>query len=196
MGEQRTKTLRGGKMEDVIFGGTEKRSPMGFAQVSLILDNSTGIFDTENTEVMITRRYYRSGESEYSINREPCRLRDINELLMDTGLGRDGYSIIGRGALQRSSPARATSAARSLRRRPASRATATARRSRSANLPARRKTSCASTIRSMSWSCRSSPCASRPRRQKNICTCVTSSRAPRSPSGWRRSTGCTRRPRP
>ena len=83
MGEQRTKTLRGGKMEDVIFGGTEKRSPMGFAQVSLILDNSTGIFDTENTEVMITRRYYRSGESEYYINREACRLRDINELLMD-----------------------------------------------------------------------------------------------------------------
>jgi len=99
MGEQRTKTLRGGKMEDVIFGGTEKRSPMGFAQVSLILDNSTGIFDTENTEVMITRRYYRSGESEYSINREPCRLRDINELLMDTGLGRDGYSIIGQGRI-------------------------------------------------------------------------------------------------
>ena len=99
MGEQRTKTLRGGKMEDVIFGGTEKRSPMGFAQVSLILDNSTGIFDTENTEVMITRRYYRSGESEYSINREPCRLRDINELLMDTGLGRAGYSIIGQGRI-------------------------------------------------------------------------------------------------
>ena len=99
MGEQRTKTLRGGKMEDVIFGGTEKRSPMGFAQVSLILDNSTGIFDTENTEVMITRRYYRSGESEYYINREACRLRDINELLMDTGLGRDGYSIIGQGRI-------------------------------------------------------------------------------------------------
>ena len=99
MGEQRTKTLRGGKMEDVIFGGTEKRSPMGFAQVSLILDNSTGIFDTENTEVMITRRYYRSGESEYSINREPCRLRDINELLMDTGLGREGYSNIGQGRI-------------------------------------------------------------------------------------------------
>ena len=99
MGEQRTKTLRGGKMEDVIFGGTEKRSPMGFAQVSLILDNSTGIFDTENTEVMITRRYYRSGESEYYINRESVRLKDINNLLMDTGLGRDGYSIIGQGRI-------------------------------------------------------------------------------------------------
>ena len=99
MGEQRTKTLRGGKMEDVIFGGTEKRGALGFAQVSLILDNSAGIFDTENTEVMITRRYYRSGESEYYINREACRLRDINELLMDTGLGRDGYSIIGQGRI-------------------------------------------------------------------------------------------------
>ena len=100
LGETSSKQLRGsGKMEDVIFGGTEKRSPMGFAQVSLILDNRTGIFDTENTEVMITRRYYRSGESEYYINREACRLRDINELLMDTGLGRDGYSIIGQGRI-------------------------------------------------------------------------------------------------
>lgn len=99
MGEQRTKTLRGGKMEDVIFGGTEKRGALGFAQVSLILDNSAGIFDVENTEVMITRRYYRSGESEYYINRETCRLRDLHELLMDTGLGRDGYSIIGQGRI-------------------------------------------------------------------------------------------------
>ena len=148
MGEQRTKTLRGGKMEDVIFGGTEKRSPMGFAQVSLILDNSTGIFDTENTEVMITRRYYRSGESEYYINREACRLRDINELLMDTGLGRDGYSIIGQGRI-------------------------------------------AEIV-----SGRSSPCASRPRRRRSISACATSSRARRFPSGWRRSTGCTRRLRP
>ncbi|MEG0940534.1 MAG: chromosome segregation protein SMC [Oscillospiraceae bacterium] len=99
MGEQRSKALRGGKMEDVIFGGTEKRPKMGFAQVSLIIDNTGRIFDTDSTEVMITRRYYRSGDSEYYINRESVRLRDINELLMDTGLGRDGYSIIGQGKI-------------------------------------------------------------------------------------------------
>jgi len=99
LGEQSTKTLRGGKMEDVIFGGTEKRNPMGFAEVSLIIDNSARVLDIDNTEVMITRRYYRSGESEYYLNREPVRLKDITELLMDTGLGRDGYSIIGQGKI-------------------------------------------------------------------------------------------------
>ena len=99
MGEQRSKTLRGGKMEDVIFGGTEKRSPLGFAQVTLIIDNSEHIFDCDNTELMLTRRYYRSGESEYYINREAVRLKDINNILMDTGLGRDGYSIIGQGRI-------------------------------------------------------------------------------------------------
>ncbi|NLH01489.1 MAG: chromosome segregation protein SMC, partial [Clostridiales bacterium] len=99
MGEQRTKALRGGKMEDVIFGGTEKRPKMGFAQVSLIIDNSQRIFAPDSSEVMITRRYYRSGESEYYINRESVRLKDISELLMDTGLGRDGYSIIGQGRI-------------------------------------------------------------------------------------------------
>ena len=99
MGEQRSKTLRGGKMEDVIFGGTEKRGALGFAQVSLIIDNSEHIFDCDNTELMLTRRYYRSGESEYYINREAVRLKDINSLLMDTGLGRDGYSIIGQGKI-------------------------------------------------------------------------------------------------
>ena len=99
MGEQRSKALRGSKMEDVIFGGTEKRSPLGFAQVSLILDNSAHIFPSESPEIMLTRRYYRSGESEYSINRQPVRLKDIHSLLMDTGLGRDGYSIIGQGRI-------------------------------------------------------------------------------------------------
>ena len=99
MGEQRSKTLRGGKMEDVIFGGTEKRGALGFAQVSLIIDNSAHIFDFDGSELMLTRRYYRSGESEYYINRESVRLKDINSLLMDTGLGRDGYSIIGQGRI-------------------------------------------------------------------------------------------------
>jgi chromosome segregation protein len=99
MGEQRTKALRGSKMEDVIFGGTEKRNKLGYAQVSLIIDNSAHIFDSDLSEVMLTRRFYRSGESEYFINRESVRLKDIHSLLMDTGLGRDGYSIIGQGRI-------------------------------------------------------------------------------------------------
>ena len=73
MGEQRSRALRGGKMEDVVFGGTEKRSPMGFAQVSLVLDNSQGLFAVDSPELTITRRYYRSGESEYYVNRESVR---------------------------------------------------------------------------------------------------------------------------
>ena len=97
MGEQSSKALRGGKMEDVIFGGTLKRKQMGYAEVSLILDNSTHIFDRPEAEVMVTRRYYRSGESEYFINKASCRLKDVNEMFMDTGLGREGYSIIGQG---------------------------------------------------------------------------------------------------
>ena len=100
MGEQRTKTLRGGKMEDVIFGGTETRNQMGFAQVTLVLDNTEHIFPSmEETEVAVTRRYYRSGESEYYINKQSVRLRDVNELFMDTGMGREGYSIIGQGRI-------------------------------------------------------------------------------------------------
>ncbi len=99
MGEQRSKALRGAKMEDVVFGGTEKRGALGFAQVSLIIDNSAHIFDNDSSEIMLTRRYYRSGESEYFINRESVRLKDIHSLLMDTGLGRDGYSIIGQGRI-------------------------------------------------------------------------------------------------
>ncbi|MDD6502278.1 MAG: chromosome segregation protein SMC [Oscillospiraceae bacterium] len=99
MGEQRTKQLRGEKMEDVIFGGTEKRGKLGYAQVSLIFDNTSRFFDMDASEVVLTRAYYRSGESEYYINHEQVRLRDVNELLMDTGLGRDGYSTIGQGRI-------------------------------------------------------------------------------------------------
>ena len=97
MGEQSSRALRGSKMEDVIFGGTQKRAQVGFAEASLILDNSDGALRIETTEVMVTRRYYRSGDSEYYINRQSARLRDINELFMDTGLGREGYSNIGQG---------------------------------------------------------------------------------------------------
>ena len=86
-------------MEDVIFGGTAKRRQTGYAEVSLVLDNTAHIFDMEESEVMVTRRYYRSGESEYYINRRSVRLKDVNELFMDTGLGREGYSIIGQGKI-------------------------------------------------------------------------------------------------
>lgn len=99
LGEQSTKSLRGAKMEDVVFGGTARRSPMGFAQVTLLLDNSAGQFPVDATEVMVTRKYYRSGESEYFLNRKRVRLRDVREVFMDTGLGHDGYSIIGQGRI-------------------------------------------------------------------------------------------------
>ena len=99
MGEQSIKSLRGSKMEDVIFSGTEKRKALGFAEVTLTLDNSSGIFDIDFPELQVTRRIYRSGESEYYINKTTCRLKDIHELFMDTGLGRDGYSIIGQGQI-------------------------------------------------------------------------------------------------
>lgn len=99
LGEGSNKTLRSSKMEDVIFAGTLGRGPVGFAQVSLVFDNCTKIFKSEYSEIMITRRYYRSGESEFYINKKAVRLRDIHELLMDTGLGRDGYSIIGQGRI-------------------------------------------------------------------------------------------------
>ena len=99
LGEQSSRSLRGAKMEDVIFSGTAKRGPVGFAEVSLILDNSERAFRSEFTEIMVTRRYYRSEESEYFLNKSHCRLKDIHELFMDTGLGRDGYSIIGQGRI-------------------------------------------------------------------------------------------------
>ena len=99
MGEQSTKTLRGAKMEDVIFGGTQKRAAVGFAEATLTLDNTDRALPYDADEVMITRRYYRSGDSEYYINRQSARLRDINEMFMDTGLGREGYSNIGQGRI-------------------------------------------------------------------------------------------------
>ncbi len=99
MGEQSTKTLRGNRMEDIIFGGTKLRGPVGFAQVTLTVDNSSRSLPLETDEVTIARKLYRSGESEYRINGNSVRLRDIYELFMDTGLGRDGYSIIGQGRI-------------------------------------------------------------------------------------------------
>lgn len=99
MGEQSLRTLRCSKMEDVVFGGTPQRKALGFAEVTLTIDNSDRRLPFDNDQVAITRRYYRSGESEYLINKSTVRLRDINELFMDTGLGRDGYSIIGQGKI-------------------------------------------------------------------------------------------------
>ena len=97
LGEQSVKSLRGGKMEDVIFNGTQSRKAMNYAEVSLTLDNSDHFVDVEYDELQITRRLYRSGESEYQINHVNCRLKDIVRMFLDTGLGKDGYSIVGQG---------------------------------------------------------------------------------------------------
>ena len=97
LGEQSTKNLRGSKMEDVIFSGTGVRRAQGFAEVMLRLDNTDRALKSDKDEVSVTRRYYRSGESEYMLNGETCRLKDVNEMFMDTGLGRDGYSMVSQG---------------------------------------------------------------------------------------------------
>ena len=100
LGETSSRQLRAaGKMEDVIFGGTRRRGAMGFASVRLTLDNASHTFDVDADEVTIGRKYYRSGDSEYTINGQVCRLRDVYELLLDTGIGRDGYSVIGQGRI-------------------------------------------------------------------------------------------------
>src|SRR5690554_786960 len=99
LGEQSIKNLRGSRMEDVIFAGTDNRKALGFAEVSITLDNGDGFLPIEYSEVVVTRRLFRSGESEYYLNRTGCRLKDINELFMDTGIGKEGYSIIGQGRI-------------------------------------------------------------------------------------------------
>ncbi len=101
LGEQSAKQLRGSKMEDVIFSGTEARKPLGFAYVAITLDNSTHDLNIDYDEVKIARRVFRSGESEYQINGNNCRLRDVQELLLDTGIGKEGYSIIGQGQIEK-----------------------------------------------------------------------------------------------
>lgn len=100
LGEQSAKTLRGSKMEDVIFSGTSKRKPLGFGEVSLVLDNKDKEIPIDFAEVSVTRRVFRSGESEYYINKSSSRLKDVRELFMDTGVGTDGYSIIGQGKIE------------------------------------------------------------------------------------------------
>lgn len=101
LGEQSAKQLRGGNMQDVIFSGTETRKPLGFASVAITLDNSDHKLDIDYEEVTVTRRLYRSGESEYLMNGANCRLKDINELFYDTGIGKEGYSIIGQGQIDK-----------------------------------------------------------------------------------------------
>ncbi|MFQ6752551.1 MAG: chromosome segregation protein SMC [Clostridia bacterium] len=100
LGEQSSKALRGKSMQDVIFAGTEKRKKLSFCEVSLIFDNTNKWFNVEYDEVVLTRKLYRSGESEYMINRKPCRLKDIRDILYDSGIGKDGYSIIGQGRVE------------------------------------------------------------------------------------------------
>ncbi|MFR4069576.1 MAG: AAA family ATPase [Oscillospiraceae bacterium] len=117
LGEQSTRALRGAKMEDVIFGGTAKRPAVGYAEATLVLDNSDASLRIETPEVMITRRYFRSGESEYYINKQLARLKDINELFMDTGLGREGYSNIGQGRIDEILALKSTDRRRSSRKR-------------------------------------------------------------------------------
>ncbi|MDR7856363.1 chromosome segregation protein SMC [Tissierella sp.] len=100
LGEQSVKNLRGSKMEDVIFAGTSKRKALGYAEVTITFDNKSGLIPVDYSEVAVTRRMFRSGESEYYINKNSCRLKDIRELFMDTGIGKDGYSIIGQGRIE------------------------------------------------------------------------------------------------
>lgn len=97
LGEQSVKSLRGGKMEDVIFSGTSTRKAMNYAEVTITFDNSTHFLNYDFPEIQVTRRLYRSGESEYQINKVNCRLKDVTALFLDTGLGKDGYSIVGQG---------------------------------------------------------------------------------------------------
>ena len=101
LGEQRVKQLRGGSMQDVIFSGTENRKPLSYAYVAITLDNSDHQLAVDYEEVTVARKLYRSGESEYLINGHSCRLKDVNELFYDTGIGKEGYSIIGQGQIDR-----------------------------------------------------------------------------------------------
>jgi len=167
LGEQSTRALRGAKMEDVIFGGTAKRPAVGYAEATLVLDNSDASLRIETPEVMITRRYFRSGESEYYINKQLARLKDINELFMDTGLGREGYSNIGQGRIDEILALKSTDA-KFLKRPQAFPNSATGKRTQSAALPIQRTTFCVSATRSPNWNFRLARCGSRRRKHRNI----------------------------
>ena len=144
LGEQSTRALRCSKMEDIIFSGTPQRKAQGFCEVTVTMDNTDRELNYDGDTVSVTRRFYRSGESEYRINKTLVRLRDVHELFMDTGLGRDGYSIIGQGKID--SIVSAKTAARFLKKPPAFRAFATAKRKPNAAWKKPKKTSFACTI--------------------------------------------------
>ena len=99
LGEQSAKILRGASMQDVIFGGTQRRKPLSYCEVSLVFDNEDKSLPLDYAEIQVTRRVYRSGESEYFLNRSSCRLKDVVDLFRDTGIGKEGYSIIGQGRI-------------------------------------------------------------------------------------------------
>ena len=101
LGEQSAKQLRGESMQDVIFEGTENRKPLSYAYVKIVFDNSDHVLPIDDDEVSVARRVYRSGESEYLLNGSPVRLKDVNELFYDTGIGKEGYSIIGQGQIEK-----------------------------------------------------------------------------------------------
>ena len=152
LGEQSPKSLRCSKMEDVVFNGTDKRKRQGYAEVTLNIDNSDRFLPFDGDEIAVTRRYYRSGESEYMINKAAVRLRDINELFMDTGLGRDGYSMIGQGKIDSivSSKSEDRTDGRFSKKRRVFHATATAKSTPRESSRTPRKTYCVCAISSRS----------------------------------------------
>ena len=157
LGEQSAKALRGGKTEDVIFNGTQKRKRMGYCGgFPTYFENEDHALSVDYTEVMITRRVYRSGEGEYYINKSACRLKDIVELFRDTGVGKEGYSIIGQGRIDEILSKRARTGAAFLKRRRALSNTARARRRAKSAFPTCATTSPAWRISSPSWKASSS----------------------------------------
>ena len=151
MGEQSTKTLRGSKMEDVIFTGTQQRKSQGFAQVSLTIDNSDRSLAVDSDEVIITRRLNRNGDSEYKINHASVRLKDINELLMDTGLGRDGYALVGQGRIAEIIQSKSDNAGKFLRKPPEFPNSVTGRMKRCTSWKPAKKTCCGYRIFFQNW---------------------------------------------
>ena len=184
LGEQSTRALRCTKMEDVIFSGTPQRKAQGFAEVTITIDNTDRQLNFDGDTVAITRRYYRSGESEYRINKTMVRLKDVHELFMDTGLGRDGYSIIGQGKIDSIVSAKSEDRREIFER--ASRASATARRRPSAGSSAPRRTSCACAISSRSSKAVWSRCACSRKRPRNSSPTTRRKRTSRSASGSKR----------
>ena len=182
LGEQSTKTLRGNKMEDVIFSGTKTRKAMGFAAVTLEINNETGeLGDAYGAVVSVTRKLYRSGDSEYRINGKNVRLKDVTELFMDTGMGRDGYAIIGQ---LRSSAPKAPTAGIFLRRRQVSPSSAIKSRRRSASWMLHRKTWCVSRISSWNWNLVWNRSGSRRKRQSSMWS------LPGNRNSWKSLSGC------